>query len=426
MTVEDRISSALREGLDRIQVSPGDPLAALGSGDSLRHRRRSARVVAAIAVVSVVAAISAVIGTRDSAVEPAPAPTVGSWSELPAPALSPRAGSLAVWTGQVAIFLGGQTEAFCPPSGDCASPPTYARDGAAYDPSTGQWHAIADAPVPVASYTPRVVVDGLLVIVDDDGGWHAYDPHADAWRSLPDPPSRTEASYAASISATGSSVYALGRGDVVLVLDVTEETWSTLPASSARPHLDQVTLQATPEGIVLLGVDATAGNDGTAPSYLLADVFRDGAWHRAERSDMMGGYGWHWTGERLVSPTPTCVDGGEVNPFPGCIPEGGTFDPATGVWGGLPPAPDIGGGTSWQLTAQGGPRMLSYGLTYDDAARAWYSVGAPRGAESLMDAAAVVTDDAVIAFGGVEFGEGEEFVLGARATSRAWTWHGTS
>src|SRR5205085_604713 len=139
---------------------------------------------------------------------------------------------------------------------------------------------------------------------------------------------------------------------------------------------------------------------------LLADVYRDGAWHRAGRSNMMGGYGWHWTGERLVSPTPTCVDGGEVNPFPRCIPEGGTFDPATGTWGELPPAPRRGESQRWSLVAEGGPWMLTYGFLYDDNEGTWLPIGEPEGKQDLMDQAAVVTDDAVIAFGGVDWSPG--------------------
>ena len=325
MSVEDRVTSALRDGLDRLELSPGNPSEALTDGDTLRRRRTTTRVAAAAAAVAAVVVVGAVVTGGDGALDPAPAPA-GSWTELPTAPLSPRTGSLAVWTGDQAIFLGGQTEAFCPPGADCAAPATYARDGAAYDPSTEKWTTIAQAPAAVAYYTPHVLVDGLLVIVDDDHAWHAYDPEQDAWQSLPAPPTPLE-TYSESLSATDGSVYTLGRGGNVLVLDVAAKTWSTLPPSANQPRLAHSVLQATPEGVVKIGVDATARNDGTEPSYLLAEVYRAGAWHRAERSDMMGGYSWHWTGERLVSPTPTCVDGGEVNPFPRCIPEGGIVRP---------------------------------------------------------------------------------------------------
>ena len=418
MSVEDRVTTALRQSLDRLEVSPGNPSAALADGDSVRRRRRATRVVAAAAAVAAVAVVGAVVTGGDGALEPAPAPA-GSWTELPTPPLSPRTGSIAVWTGSKAIFVGGQTDAFCPPNADCAVPPTYARDGAAYDPSTKKWTSIAPAPAAVAYYTPHVLVDGLLVIVDDDHAWHAYDPEQDAWQPLPNPPTRTEYN-SESLSATGGSVYTLGKGGEVLVLDIAGKAWSTLPPSTTQPRLENSVLQATPEGVVKIGVDATARNDGTEPSYLIADVYRDGAWHRAERSNMTGGYTWHWTGERLVSPTPTCVDGGEVNPFPRCIPEGGIFDPATGRWDELPQAPESPASTHWSLNANGGPWMLSYGFLYDDADGSWTVMGTPKGSGELMDTSSVVAGSTVIAFGGVDWSRGME--ADDLATNQAWQW----
>ena len=417
MSVDEQVITALRGELEHLEVSPGDPAVALTQGSRLRRRRTTTRVVAGVAAVSVVAALGAFLSGGERGLQPAPAP-VGDWTELPPAPLSPRTGSVAVWTGGKAIFLGGQTEAFCPPNADCAATPTFARDGAAYDPSTKKWAAIAQAPGAVAYYTPHVLVDGLLVIVDVQDAWHVYDPEEDAWQSLPDPPTRVEI-YSESLSATDGSVYTLGQGGSVLVLDVAAKTWSTLPPSPNQPRLEHSVLQATPEGIVKIGVDSTARNDGTEPSYLIADVYRDGAWQRSERSDIMGGYTWHWTGERLVSPTPTCVDGGEVNPFPRCIPEGGTFDPASGAWGTLPPAPENDATGDWSLHADAGPWMLSYGFVYDDAEGSWSRLGTPEGLSELMDVSSVVNEDAVIAFGGVDWSGG---VSDGHATNQAWQW----
>ncbi len=414
MNVEDRITTGLRETLDHLDVPRSAPTAALARGSSMRRRRTATRLAAVAAAVAVVAAIGTVVAAGDGD-QPDPA-RGGGWSGIPSPPLSARSGSVAVWAGGKAIFIGGQSHGFCPPGADCAAPDGYRRDGAAYDPQTETWTPVADAPFDVAPYLPRVVVGGQVVMADE-AGWYSYDVEADSWGRLPAPPTSVELN-SASLSANGGDVYVLGERGDVYVLDMTEETWSTLPPSPHLPELEQTSLTATPEGVALIGVDATQRNDGTEPSYLIADVYRDGAWHRSERSDMTGGYGWHWTGERLVSPTPTCVDGGEVNPFPRCIPEGGTFDPETGTWDDLPAAPsDPSHG--WSLVAEGGPWMLSYGLLYDDATRSWTNVGAPDGYGELMDSASVVAEGAVIAFGGVEWLNGGVDVV---PTDKAWVW----
>ncbi|MGH3507315.1 MAG: hypothetical protein ACRDO2_08950 [Nocardioidaceae bacterium] len=419
MSVEDRVTTALRDGLDRLQVTPGDSGAAMSSGARLRRRRRAVRGVAAAAAVAVAVAVGLGLTGTGEGGRPEPAHTpVGSWSELPASPLSPRTGGVAVWTGKEAIFLGGEIANHCPPNAGCTRPAKYARDGAAYDPASRTWRLIADAPVTVGYYTPHAVVGDVLVIVGDDHTWHAYDASDDAWRRLPDPPVRSEL-HGSALSAADGSVVSLGKGGAVLVLDLAEETWRTLPPSPDQPRVQPHTAQATTEGIVVIGVDSTARNDGTVPSYLLAEVYRDGAWHRLERSDMMGGYEWHWTGERLVAPYPACVDGGEVNPFPRCIPEGGIIDPGSGTWTPLPQGPeDLSHG--WSLGTAEGRWMLVGGYLYDDADGSWTLLGAPDGFGNYSDVASVIADDTVIAFGGIDWSRNWD--ADDLTTNRAWIW----
>ena len=415
MSVEERVTKALRDGLDRLEVSPGDSAAAMTVGTRLRRRRMTAAGVAVTATVAVAVILGVGLNRGDDSVRPEPA---GGWTELPTAPLSPRTGGVAVWAGEEAIFLGGEIDNHCPPSASCSEPGTYARDGAAYDPATRTWRRIADAPVTVANYTPHAVVGDVLVIVSDDHEWLAYDASEDAWRRLPEPPVRT-ALNGNSLSADGGSVVTLGKGGAVLRLDLAEETWTRLPPSPHEPRIRAYSAQATPEGIVVIGVDSTAPNDGTVPSYLLAEVYRDGSWHRLKRSDMMGGYGWHWTGERLVAPYPGCVDGGEVDPFPRCIPEGGILDPGSGTWMPLPQAPeDFADG--WSLNSAEGERVLVGGYLYDDTDGSWTLIGAPDNFGKYSDVASVIVGDTVIAFGGIDWSD----PLGADdlTTNRAWTW----
>ena len=334
------------------------------------------------------------------------------WSRLPDPPLSPRTGGLAAWTGEEAIFLGGETKHLCPPNADCIRAPEVARDGAAYDPKSRAWRSIPDAPAPVGAHTPHAMVDDSLLIVGDNGSWHVFDENR--WRSLPSPPKRTRIDSAA-INADDGMVAAIGDDGRVHLLDLSAETWSVLPRSPDRPRLVADHAFPTSAGIVVIGKDANVPTDGTVPSFLLAEVYRDGTWRRLERSDMVGGFAWHWTGQRLVAPDLQCVDGGEVNGYGRCIPQGGRLDPVSGRWSTLPHAPKSGK-DGWSISAADGPQMLAWGYLYDDQDGSWTKVKRPAGAPDLH-VASTWADGTVLAFGGVEW-------HGSKATlsNAAWAW----
>ncbi|MGH3475125.1 MAG: hypothetical protein ACRDOT_09465 [Aeromicrobium sp.] len=327
--------------------------------------------------------------------------------------MSPRTGGVAAWTGDEAVFIGGETKDLCPPNADCIKAPEYARDGAAYNPESRTWRAIPDAPFPIGGYTPRAVVDSSLIIVDDDGAWHALTENR--WRSLPSPPSPILLSSAA-VNAWDGRVAAIGDDRRIQVLDVAEEKWSVLRPSPHRPRIDVRHALPTASGIVVIGVDPNVPDDGTVPSFLVAEVHAKGEWRRLERSDMVSGYVWHWTGERLVAPDLQCVDGGEVNGYGRCVPEGGRLDPESGQWSRLPHLPELGA-SGWSIGAADGPRMLAWGYLYDDREGTWTKIERPAGAPS-QQVASTWADGTVIAFGGVDWRGGSSPDL----SNRAWAW----
>jgi len=415
MSFEERLSTSLARTLDRLEVPPGDVGAARHAGDRQRRQRNWTAGLAATAVLSVVATGVALARTGegdDGRLDPAPAT---SWTPLPDAPISPRTGGIAVWTGTEAIFLGGEIDNICPRTASCKEPPTYAKDGAAYDPAAGTWRTIAPAPAPVAGYNRSAVVGDNLVLVDEDGGWHAYDASDDRWRELPAQPDGP--ADPGLLSATDGRIYALGRGDVVQVLDLGTEEWSALPRSPHEPRIEAHLVHATPEGIVVTGVDSTAKNDGTVPSWVFAEVYDGTSWRRLDRSDMVGGYSWHWTGERLVAPDLDCVDGGEVNGYGRCVPQGGILDPGTGAWAKLPDPPEIGAG-GWSLQVEDGPLMATYGYVYNDSAGTWTKLTRPDGAPDYQ-VASVWADGTLIAFGGLDSEHGwDKDAL----SNRAWSW----
>jgi hypothetical protein len=417
MSIEERLSESLARNLDQLEVPAGDVGAARRAGERQRRQRTWTTGLAAAAAVLAVVATGVVVsrsgdeghGRLD------PASPTGSWTRLPDAPISPRTRGIAVWTGTEAIFLGGQIDHLCPPSADCADMPVYAKDGAAYDPAAQTWRTIAPSPVPVAAYTLHAVLGDELVLVGDDGSWHAYDASDDQWRDLPAQPDAQP--YPGQLSALDGKVYLLGRRGAVQVLDLHSESWSTLPPSSHQPRLDAYSVVATPEGVVVTGRDSTALQDGTVPIWTFAEVYDGESWRRLARSDMVGG-SWHWTGERLVAPALDCIDGGEVNPYPRCIPEGGILDPLSGTWSELADAPEPGEG-GWALpSAGGGPMMTTYGYVYDDSAGTWTKLSRPTNAPD-HDSAGVWADGTLIAFGGLDSEKGwDKDAL----SNKAWAW----
>ncbi len=366
------------------------------------------------AVLAVCAAILTGCGGTDVGKRDPNAPASG-WTRLPGAPVSPRTGGVAAWTGDEALFLGGETKNLCPPNASCIQAPEYARDGAAYDPESRTWRAIPDAPFPVGGHTPRVVVGGSLIIVDDKGAWHALTENR--WRSLPSPSSPILINSAAMNGWDGMVAAPTDDGRVH-VLDVAGETWSVLPPSPHRPRIVVDHAIPTAAGVVVIGTDARVPNDGSVASYLLAEVHAEGKWRRLKRSNMMSGYVWHWTGERVVAPDIQCVDGGEVNGYGRCVPQGGRLDPESGRWSPLPHKPELGSG-GWNISAADGPRMLAWGYLYDDRDGTWTKIGRPKGEPSRQDqVASTWADGAVIAFGGVDWRDGRSHEL----SNRAWAW----
>ena len=126
-------------------------------------------------------------------------PATGGWRALAAGPLSPRSGAVAVWTGTEVLVWGGDREA--------------GADGAAYDPIRDEWRTLSDSPLD-ASVPVGAVWTGTEMIVWGsasraasavDGA--AYDPHEDRWRELPPAPF---ALNEATLAWTGDEMIVIG------------------------------------------------------------------------------------------------------------------------------------------------------------------------------------------------------------------------
>ena len=117
-------------------------------------------------------------------------PGPGRWSELPAAPLPALLYPKAVWTGTEMMIWGGtlRIPTGTDPDGEVSA------DGAAYDPTTGQWRSLAPSPLrPRQAHS--VIWTGREIIVWGGGSARApdselfadgaaYDPSTNTWRAL--------------------------------------------------------------------------------------------------------------------------------------------------------------------------------------------------------------------------------------------------
>lgn len=135
-------------------------------------------------------------------------PAADAWRPLAQAPLSPRWQHRAVWTGSEMIVLGGFAT---------GEPAGFVADGAAYDPATDTWRLLAPTPFSHPPALPLVAWDGTRVLVwagelanpEDPAGGEgaAYDPATDTWYAIAPAPLEP-GPYAGAW--TGSELLAVG------------------------------------------------------------------------------------------------------------------------------------------------------------------------------------------------------------------------
>ncbi len=108
-----------------------------------------------------------------------------TWRALPPAPIAGRMDASTLWTGREMIVWGGVSRG--------AHGQASARsDGAAYDPATGKWRRIADAPAGVlggggsaAAWTGSRMVVYVGNSPDGPAAAAAYDPRRNTWTRLP-------------------------------------------------------------------------------------------------------------------------------------------------------------------------------------------------------------------------------------------------
>lgn len=337
------------------------------------------------------------------------------WRRVDGLPLSPRTDPVVAWTGEEVVVVGGNTGWVCPPAADCAFPTELVADGAAWDPATRTWRAIADAPVPVvAGWTcePCSATVGGRVVVDASDlwteRWLAYDPRSDAWQELGPPPVDVDLAQ-----HDGTRVWAL-RGREVVSWDPLSGDVRVERTYDVAPRLDDPRLVLTDVGPVVTGVryDDVAPDE---PTLALADIPDGDGWRRVTS----GQVGWFHreVAGTVVGPESGGGDGGEVNGWDRWYPSGGLLDPATGAWEPLD-VPEPSGRAQWHVEAYGPGELVTAGHYRDLAAgTGWEWVGRPA-SELDTELSSTWAGEVLFVLGGVD----EERGYDAPSPPEAWTW----
>ena len=271
-------------------------------------------------------------------------PATQTWHAYPPAPLSPRLSAIAGWTGHEVVVVGGTTPGTDPSSGGLT-------DGAALDPSTGTWRAIAPLPAPVSwgSGPPRAIWIGRELVVADQYGNSlnpvgsevllAYDPTADHWRRLP--PSGLSPRTRSTLAWTGSRLIVWGgqgtpdaNGNVAFtdgaMLDPSSGRWTTIPDAPVKP---QYVTSATWAGSRFIVVGASTNPAVTDPGDGAAYDPATSTWRRIATSPLpaIGETAPVWTGHDLFV---TGLYRGSATD----TPPAAVYDPTTDTWRLVSPA----------------------------------------------------------------------------------------
>lgn len=132
------------------------------------------------------------------------APADDRWRRIPRAPLEGRRNHVAVWTGDAMIVWGGY-------AGERGVPRGRFADGAAFDPVTGAWKPIADAPVRASEHTVGLWLGDRLFVFNGSRA-ALYDPGADEWRLAAAPPLPKDGFYEGVWTGERVLVWGTGKG----------------------------------------------------------------------------------------------------------------------------------------------------------------------------------------------------------------------
>jgi hypothetical protein len=271
-------------------------------------------------------------------------PETRRWRKLPSSPLSSRSGQVTVWTGSEMVVWGGTD----------AKP---LDDGAAYNPITNTWRALSQGPLSARGAAIGIWTGKELVVLGGlyGSGQHyvdgaAIDPHSGSWRAIaaPIPPSGHPLAWKAAAYVDGQvlawsewstsrrigpGAYSLSGGVDLFSYAVDTDMWRLVPTSpAALPDVEQVLVAN--QLVIVRGepihcgfscpilVDATAIYDPVSMAWSRLPADPLGVEHPSSA----------WTGAALFSYANATVD--NYHPF-----NVSAYDVGANRWIGLPTVP---------------------------------------------------------------------------------------
>lgn len=313
-------------------------------------------------------------------------PTTQRWAKLPAAPISARTQMASVWTGSELFVWGG----------DAAD--GISNDGALYNPTTMEWRKLPPSPLSGRVDPQAVWVDGEVVVISGDPpalsssqqvhtDLAAFNPATNKWTALaPMPLEANQLVLAVVAVATDDRLYAWeewqhavhntdGSGTIYSGLDLyvfepTRNTW-TPDVAASRPT-GGTSDNNSPDGIgsaLWTGTDilvppTTSSWCGDCPGPALVggrgDLLnpRTNTWTKipAGPIDDFNPGVFVWTGTTVIDfNTIAETNGPNGSTLPG---QAAAWDPSTGAWTRLPPAPLYGG----DVAVWDGDGLLEWGM----------------------------------------------------------------
>lgn len=357
-----------------------------------------------------------------------------SWERVSDPPLSPRTGAVGVWTSEEVLLFGGEEWA-CPPAAGCAAPDRPPlRDGAAYNPATNTWRAIAPVLVPV-SWAQTVVIDDAVYVwalssrnPHAQPAFMAYSIGDDTWTSLPRP-------ARAGMQGPDPSAVRLtitGAGRRVVGYSPSDEAgehpdwlydpgagWSVLPDDPHSAAFDRTMVWAG-DRLVLLDKEhvPNPGSDRPSPARAAALDLHTATWEELPGSESLAYGPWFAENGKLVAPTLGSADGGETNNWGRHYPNGGILDLVERRWSALPGAPRGAEFAAGVVGAQGALVTGHRGVLLDLVSGGWITVPPLDEPAPMSGRTVVAAGRDLFVFGGVHWSDPAT----PRFHDDAWRW----
>jgi hypothetical protein len=253
-----------------------------------------------------------------------------------------------------------------------------------------------------------------------------YDVAADEWDSVDLPEPMVDAQL--QLVATDSSLILYPGTDEFGPVDdwelnVASGMWEIIDADPLGPAFDRLYVWDGDDLYLFDHAPAPQPGGASGPSLVRAARMRDGVWEALPTGNVLGGGIPLAADDRIVFPALGCSDGGPVNGYGRCIPNGAVFNTDLDTWVELPDAPGRGKKDVLSAGAVGVEAAVVWGSGHpylDTSTDAWLTLPAlEENADGSMERSIRGVGPYGFVFGGARFGEAAP---NGELLGDAWLW----